>query len=115
MLKPFTRNPPRVPAGHPGRRPGQYGRLLGEELIRVKLPLLVRRWVTGYACKEAVHLCERVVLVVLQIYYWWIGMTKSVKWWLRRGYTCTKDWKETHTFALGFTPTATRCRSDGLL
>ena len=38
--------------------------------------------------KEAVHLGEKVTLAMLQRFYWWIGMADSVKWWIRRCYTC---------------------------
>ena len=39
------------------------------------------------AHKEAAHLGEKVTLRLLQRFYWWIGMTESVKWWIRRCYT----------------------------
>ena len=38
--------------------------------------------------KEALHSGEKVTLNMLQRYYWWIGMADSVKWWIRRCYTC---------------------------
>ena len=84
----LVRRPSRVPADHPGRHPGQYERLLGDEPVRTYVPLLLRSWVMDCAHKEAVHLGKKVTLGLLQRFYWWIGMAESVKWWIRRCYTC---------------------------
>ena len=40
------------------------------------------------AHKEAVHIGEKVTIGLLQRFHWWIGMAKSIKWWIRRCYTC---------------------------
>ena len=64
----------------PNRHPGQYGRLLGDELVRTYLPLLLRPWVMDCAHQKAVHLGEKVILGLLERLYWWIGMAESVKW-----------------------------------
>ena len=56
--------------------------------MRTYVPLLLRPWVMDCTHKEAVHLGEKVTLNMLPRYYWWIGMADSVKWWIRRWYTC---------------------------
>ena len=76
------------PAHRDDRNPGRFERLLGEEPVRTYVPLLPRPWVMDCALKEDVHLGEKVTLTLLQRYYWWIGMADSVKWWIRRCYTC---------------------------
>lgn len=78
----------RAPENRPDRNPGQYERLLRDEPVRTYVPLLLRPWVMDCAHKEAVHLGEKVTLGLLQRYYWWVGMAESVKWWIRRCYTC---------------------------
>ena len=75
---------PRRPTGHPG----QYERLLGDEPVRTYVPLRLRPWAMDCAHKEAVHLGEKVTLRLLHRFYWWIGMAESIKWWIRRCYTC---------------------------
>ena len=77
----------RGPTDRPEKNPGRYERLLGYEPVRTYVPLLLRPWVMDCAHKEAVHLGEKVTLGLLQIFYWWIGMVESVKWWIRRCYT----------------------------
>ena len=70
------------------RNPGQFERYLGDEPTRTYVPLLLRPWVMDQTHKEAVHLGENVTLSLLKRYYWWIGMKDSVKFWIRRCYTC---------------------------
>ena len=72
------------PAPRVGRNPGQYERLLGEEPVRTYFPLLLRPWVMDCTHKEAVRLEKKVILRMLQRYYWWICMADIVKWWVRR-------------------------------
>ena len=84
----LVRRPSRAPDDRPNRNPGQYERLLGDEPVRTYVPLLLRPWVMDCAHKEAIHLGEKVTLGLLQRFYWWIGMAESVKWWIRRCYTC---------------------------
>ena len=38
--------------------------------------------------EEAVHLGEKVTLAMLERYHYWVGITSSVKWWIRRCYAC---------------------------
>ena len=76
------------PANSDDRNPGRFERLLGEEPVRTYVPILLRPWVMDCAHKESVHLGEKVTLNLLQRYYWWIGMADSVRWWIRRCYTC---------------------------
>ena len=56
--------------------------------MRTYVPLLLRPWVMDCAHKDAVHLGEKVTLGLLQRFYWWIVMAESVRWWVRRCYTC---------------------------
>ena len=84
----LIRRPSHAPADHLDRHPGQYKRLLGDEPLRTYVSLLLGPWVMDCAQKEAVHLGEMVTLELLQIFYWWIGMADSVKWWIRRCHTC---------------------------
>ena len=63
-------------------------RLLGEEPAGTYVPLLLRPRVMDCARKESVHLGEKVTLILLQRYYWWIGMADSARWWIRRCFTC---------------------------
>ena len=83
----LVRRPTKEPS-RAQRNPGQYERLLGDEPVRVYVPLLIRPWAMDHTHKEAVHLGEKVTLALLQRYYWWIGMAESVKWWVRRCYFC---------------------------
>lgn len=41
-------------------------------------------WVLNNAHKEIVHIGEHVTISMIQSYYWWIRMAKSVKWWVKR-------------------------------
>ena len=84
----LVRRPSRVPADRPHRHPGQYERLLVDEPVRTYVLLLLPPWTMDCAHKEAVHLGQKVTPGLLQRFYWWIGMAKSVKWWIRRCYTC---------------------------
>lgn len=56
--------------------------------MRIYVPMLLRPWVMDCTHKESVHSGENVTLTLLQRYYLWIGMADSVKWWIRRCYTC---------------------------
>ena len=40
---------------------------------------------------------ERVTLNLLQRYCWWIGIADSVRWWIRRCYTCQSRKSERST------------------
>ena len=79
----LVRRPTREPVLRPNRKPGRYERLLGDEPVRVYVPLMLRPWVMDRTQKEAVHLGEKVTLAMLERYYYWVGMA-SVKWWIRR-------------------------------
>lgn len=76
------------PSHRPNRNPGRFERLLGDEPRRTYVPKLLRPWVMDCSHKEAVYLGEKVALDVLQRYYWWIGLSASVKWWCRACYAC---------------------------
>lgn len=93
----LVRRPSREANDRPGRKPGQYERLLGDEPVRTYVPLLLRPWVMDCAHKEAVHLGEKVTLTLLERYYWWVGMAESVKWWIRRCYICQARKNARHT------------------
>ena len=84
----LVRRPTREPAFRPNRKPGRYERLLGHGPVRVYVPLMLRPWVMDRTTKEVVHLGEKVTLAMLEWYYYWVGMTTSVKWWIRRCYAC---------------------------
>ena len=84
----LVRRPTREPVPRPNRKPGRYERLLGDEPVRVYVPLMLRPWVMDSTHKEAVHLGEKVTLAILERYYYWVGMASSVKWWIRRCYAC---------------------------
>ena len=84
----LVRHPTREPAPRPNRKPGRYERLLGDEPVRVYVPLMLRPGVMGRTHKKAVHLGEKVTLAILERYYYWVGMALSVKWWIRRCYAC---------------------------
>ncbi|CAB1103461.1 unnamed protein product [Ectocarpus sp. CCAP 1310/34] len=49
---------------------------------------MLRPWVMDCAHKETEHLGEKVTLGILQRVYWWKGMAESVRWWIRRCYSC---------------------------
>ena len=98
------------PAHHDDRNPGRFERLLGNEPVRSYVPLLLTPWAMDCTHKEAVRLGEEVTLHMLQIYYWWIGMADSVKWWIRRCYTCQarKTARNTSRWPLVSLPLPTR-------
>ena len=93
----LVRRPTREPISRSNRKPGRYERLLGNEPVRVYVPLLLRPWVMDRAHKEAVHLGEKVTLALLERYYYWVGMASSIKWWLRRCYACQARKKAIYT------------------
>ena len=68
--------------------PDEVERLLGDEPVRVYVPLMLRPWVMDRTHKEAVHLGEKVTLAMLERYYYWVGMASRVQWWIRRCYAC---------------------------
>ena len=82
----LVRRPTREPASRSNRKPGRYERLLGDEPVRVYVPLMLRPWVMDRTHKEEVHLGEKVTLAMLERYYYWVRMASSVKWWIRRCY-----------------------------
>ena len=84
----LAHHPTREPAPRPNRKPGRYERLLGDEPVRVYVPLMLRPGVMGRTHKKAVHLGEKVTLAILERYYYWVGMALIVKWWIRRCYAC---------------------------
>lgn len=85
--KNLVRCPSRAPAARPNRNSVQYQRLLGDEPVRTDVPIFLRPWVMNCTHTEAVHLSEKVTLVLLQRCYWWIGMAESVKWWMSPCFT----------------------------
>ena len=89
------RKTPMPPQGD--RNPGQFERYLGEEPTRTYVPMLLRPWVMDQTHKEAIHLGESITLSLLQRYYWWTGMKDSVKFWVRRCYTCQARKNPRHT------------------
>ena len=72
----LVRRPTREPVPRPNRKPGRYERLLGDEPVRVYVPLMLRPWVIDRTHKEAVHLGEKVTLAMLERYYYWVGMAR---------------------------------------
>ena len=66
----LVRRPTREPVLRPNRKPGRYERLLGDEPVRVYVPLMLRAWVMDRTHKEAVHLGEKVTLAMLERYYY---------------------------------------------
>ena len=84
----LVRHLTREPVPRPNREPGRYERLLGDEPMRVYVPLMFRPWVMDRTHNEAVHLGEKVILAMLERYYYWVGMASSVKWGIRRCYAC---------------------------
>ena len=84
----LVHRPIREPTPRSNRKPGRYEHLLGDEPVRVYIPLMLRPWVMDRIHKEAVYLGEKVTLAMLERYYHWIGMASSVKWWIRRCYAC---------------------------
>ena len=93
----LVRRPTREPASLPNRKPGRYECLLGDEPVRVYVPLMFRPWLIDRKRKEAVNLCEKVTLAMLERYYYWVDMASSVKWWIRRCYPCQARKKTRHT------------------
>ena len=67
--KSLVRRPKREPGSRPNRKPERYERLLGDEPVRVYVPLMLRPWVVDRTHKEAVHLGEKVTLAMLERYY----------------------------------------------
>ena len=76
------------PARRPARVSGKFERLLGDENTRVYVPFLLRPWALDSVHKEGFHLGENVTLASAERYYWWIGMSASVKWWIRHCIVC---------------------------
>ena len=79
------------------RNPGVFERYLGDEPRRTYVPMMLRPWVMDQTHKEAVHLGEKVTLALLQRLYWWIGMEQSVKFWIRRCYSCQAKKSDRYT------------------
>ena len=67
------------PQQRPTRVSGKFERLLLDETIRVYVPFLLRPWVLDSIHKEEFHLGENVTLASVERYYWWSGMSGSVK------------------------------------
>lgn len=67
----------------------RFERLLGEDLVRTYVSMLLRPWVMDSTRKESVHLGKNVAvtLSLLLRYYWWIRVADSLKWWITRCYT----------------------------
>ena len=84
----LVRRPTREPVPRPNRKSGRYEHLLGDEPMRVFVPLMLRPWAMDRTHKEAVHLGEKVTLAMLERYYYRVGMASSVKWGIRRCYAC---------------------------
>ena len=84
FVKRSTKPPPQPPA----RVSGKFERLLGDETTRVYVPFLLRPAILGSVNKEGFHLGENVTLASVEQYYWWIGMSASVKSWIRHCLVC---------------------------
>ena len=79
------------------RHPGLFERYLGDEPLRTYVPMMLRPLVMDQTHEEAVHLDERVTLSLLQRFYWWIGMKQSLKFWIRRRYSCQAKKSDRYT------------------
>ena len=66
----LVRHPTREPVPRPNRKPGRYECLLGDEPMRVYVPLSLQPWVMDRTHKEAVHLGQKVSLAMLERYYY---------------------------------------------
>ena len=66
----LVHRPTREPASRPNRKPGRYGRLLGDEPVRAYVSLMLQPWVMDRTHKEAVHLGEKVTLAMLERNYY---------------------------------------------
>ena len=84
----FVKRSTKPPQQRPARVSGKFERLLGDETHRVYVPFLLRPWVLDSVHKEGFHLGENVTLASTERYYWWIGMSASVKWWIRHCLVC---------------------------
>ena len=91
----LVRHPTREPVPRPNRKLGRYECLLGDEPMRVYVPLSLQPWVMDRTHKEAVHLGQKVTLAMLERYYYWVGIASSVKWGIRRCYACQARKKTT--------------------
>ncbi|CAB1107450.1 unnamed protein product [Ectocarpus sp. CCAP 1310/34] len=72
-----------------GRSGGRTTRLPNNGVPRVYVPMLMRPWVLRACHTHAffhlgVHRTQR----LLERFYWWIGMDRSVRWWLRSCLVC---------------------------
>ena len=68
---------------------GRVACWLNHEPIRIYVPLLKRPWVMQ-ACHSTAscHLGTTRTLRMLERFYWWIGMSICIRWWLRHCLKC---------------------------
>ena len=107
-----------TPTAHrPARVSGKFERLSGDENTRVYVPFLLRPWALDSVHKEGFHLGENVTLASAKRYYWWIGMSASVKWWIRHCIICqaAKNLPPSAALVVGFTPASIFARGDGIV
>lgn len=67
---------------------GEFERLLGGEPVRLYVPFLLRPWALHAVHTEGCHLGEDVTLASLERYYFWIGMSDSVRWFIKHCIVC---------------------------
>ena len=72
-----------------GRAGGRTTRLPDTGVPRIYVPMLMRPWVLR-ACHTTAsfHLGVHRTLRLLERFYWWFGMDRSVRWWLRSCLVC---------------------------
>lgn len=85
----LVRLPTPSPLPEPDQPSGHAARLLGNEPIRVYVPLLMRPW-SMRACHTTVscHLGITHSLCMLASLYWSVGIDAAVRWWLRHCFKC---------------------------
>ena len=77
------------PAHYSLRPAGRAACLLGDEPIRMYVPLLIRPWIMQARRSIAsCHLGTARTLCMLERFYWWIEMSVCTRWWLRRCLKC---------------------------
>lgn len=84
----LVKKPTTAPKPSPHRKSGKFARLLGDEPTRVYVPFLLRPWAIDAVHKEGCHLGEDVTLASLERYYFWVGMSDSVRWFVKHCLVC---------------------------
>ena len=83
----LVRNP--TPAHYSLRPAGRAACLLGDEPIRIYVPLLMRSGIMQARHSTASsHLGTARTLRICERFYWWIGMSTFTRWWLRHCLKC---------------------------